>query len=246
MSATTRRTRRIGAGFAVAAVLLVAGIGLVRNRSTGAERRDSADGSVTAAGSAQSDRPTVADEIGGSAPGPRGEQDEDGAVAAALAYTAAPQRWLYLEDDDVAAEVEAIAAPHAADGLTEDVLADVRAARDELARSTGRVWWFVHPLATRVESFVRTEATVSVWLVTVLAADEVAAPQAEWTTVTVDMEWSGAWRVMAIRDRSGPTPMTGPRDDPWDAQPFDDALDGFARLGPRAASHNPDDERPGT
>ena len=159
-------------------------------------------------------------------------RDEDGAVAAAIAYTEASQRWLYLDDDEVAAAVAAIAAPQAIERLTREVLADVQTARRELAVSPGRVWWLVHPLAWKVQSYTRSAASVALWTVTVLSAADVAVPQAEWMTVTVDLVWTdGGWRVEAVGDRPGPTPMTGPRDDPWEAEPFDDALAGFTRLG---------------
>ncbi|MDZ7734498.1 MAG: hypothetical protein U5R31_16745 [Acidimicrobiia bacterium] len=94
------------------------------------------------------------------------------------------------------------------------------------------VWWLVRPLAWRVETFSPSGATVAVWrAVTVLSAQEVAAPQAEWVTVTIDLAWvEGDWRVDAVRDTAGPTPQTGPNDQPWDAVPFDEALEGFTRI----------------
>ncbi len=105
------------------------------------------------------------------------------------------------------------------------------AARERLGTSPGRVWWLVRPLASRVESFRSHEASVAVWTVTVLSAEEVASPQTEWVTVTVDLAWVDSdWRVDGIRNRPGPTPMTGPNDQPWNAVPFDDALAGFTRL----------------
>ncbi len=153
------------------------------------------------------------------------------AVAAAVAYATASQRWLYFTDDEIRAAIAEIATPAAADGLTDDVVADVSKARDELARASGRIWWFVRPLAWRVESFRDTEARVSVWTVTILSAAGVAAPQSEFVTVTLDLAWvDGDWRVDGVRDTSGPTPITGPHDQPWDAEPFDQALDGFPRM----------------
>jgi hypothetical protein len=108
---------------------------------------------------------------------------------------------------------------------------DVSTAREQLDASPGRVWWLVRPLAWRVDRFVADEARVSVWVVTILSAAEVAAPQAEYGTVTIDVAWvDGDWRVDAVRDTPGPTPMTGPHDQPWDAVPFDEALDGFTRM----------------
>jgi hypothetical protein len=161
----------------------------------------------------------------------RPSRDEAGAVTAAVRYSAASQRWLYLTDNEVAAAVAEIATPGAARSLADETVEEMRVARDELVNTSGRVWWLVHPLAWRVESFSAGSASIAVWTVTVLSATGVAVPQTEWMTVTVDLAWvDDGWRVDAIRDRPGPTPMTGPQDDPWDAQQFDDSLDGFTRL----------------
>jgi hypothetical protein len=65
-----------------------------------------------------------------------------------------------------------------------------------------------------------------------LSATGIAAPQAEFVTVSLDLERiDGHWRVSDVSDRPGPTPITGAKDQPWDAEPFDAALDGFTRLG---------------
>jgi hypothetical protein len=157
-------------------------------------------------------------------------RDEAGARAAAMTYAAASQRWLYLDDGAVNAAVAAIATPSAAPALARDVLDDVRMARESLATSAGRVWWFVRPLAVNVETYTPARARVAVWTVTVLSASDVALPQSDWTTVTIDLAWDGDWRVDAITDEPGPTPMLGPRDQPWQPEPFDDALDGFERV----------------
>jgi hypothetical protein len=149
--------------------------------------------------------------------------DRDGVATAAIAYATAAQRWLYLSDDEIKSAVAQIATPVASPRLSEEVVADVRAARARLADSPGRIWWLVRPMAWRVESFTSDEATVAVWIVTVLSAQEVAVPQSEWTTVTLQLAWEDSgWRVDAARDIPG--------DQPWDAVPFDETLAGFTRL----------------
>lgn len=159
-------------------------------------------------------------------------QDETGAAEAAIAYAGASQGWLYLNDEEIRAAVADVATPEAGQRLAEDVVVDVSAARAKLGTSPGRVWWLVRPLAWNVERYTADEARVSVWTVTVLSAAEVAAPQTEWMTVAIDLAWvDGDWRVDAVRSTPGPTPMTGPNDQPWDAEPFDHALDGFTRIG---------------
>lgn len=156
---------------------------------------------------------------------------EDGAIAAAATYAAASQRWLYFTDDEIAAAVAALATPAAAERLTVEVTSEIALARDELARSSGRVWWLVRPMATRVEFATAATARVSVWTVTVLSAAGVAVPQTEWLTVTVDLAWQdGDWRVDGVRSTPGPTPMLSPKDDPWTSDRFDTGLDGFTRI----------------
>lgn len=158
-------------------------------------------------------------------------RDEAGARAAAMAYAAASQRWLYFDDAGVEAAVAAISTTSATPSLTRDVLDEVRLARESLASSPGRVWWVVRPLAVSIETFNPDRARVAVWTVTVLSASDVALPQSDWTTVTFDLAWDDRdWRVDAVVDEPGPTPMTGPRDQPWQPEPFDEALDGFERV----------------
>ncbi len=225
-------SRRAAIVAAVAVVVLVAGVFLVRltgDDPTSSDRHDAPPAEV-------SPRPTVP----AGATGPAGEAagvpvgfaaDEPGAVAAAVAYATASQRWLYFTDAEIEAAIGEIATPVAAPRLAEDVVADISMARDELARSSGRIWWLVRPLAWRVDSFRDTQARVSVWTVTILSAAGVAAPQSEFLTVTLDLAWvDGDWRVDGVRDAPGPTPITGPHDQPWDAEPFDRALDGFTRM----------------
>lgn len=156
----------------------------------------------------------------------------ESAVDAALRYASASQRWLYLTDEQIRAEVVAVADPSSAARLSDDVVADISMVRPQLAGANGRVWWVVRPLAWRVDRFGGEAARVAVWLVTVLSATGIAAPQAEFVTVSLDLERvDGRWRVSDVSDRPGPTPITGAKDQPWDAEPFDAALDGFTRLG---------------
>lgn len=152
-------------------------------------------------------------------------------TSAALDIATAPQKWLYLTDEEVEAAVRGVAAPNRANALVAAVLEDIRDAREGMSESSGPVWWIVRPLAVHVDDLFDDRATVDVWVVTVLSAREVAAPQAEWRTVGLDLVWTGGdWKVDAVRDTPGPTPMVGPGDRPWDAVPFDEALEGFERL----------------
>ena len=167
-----------------------------------------------------------------SGPAVASQRTEEGARAAGVAYATASQDWLYLGDEEIDRAVRAAAAPAAAAALSRETVAELRAARDALRQSPGRVWWLVRPLASRVERFEPPSARVVVWAVTVLSAADVALPQAEWMRVAVDLAWvEGAWRIQAVADTPGPTPMTGAKDRPWQPEPLDAALDGFQRAG---------------
>lgn len=216
----------------VAAALLASGATLVRCSVT----RPAATSTTTLTVAPTASAPATATvgagpavEVAGVPAGFAGTRD--GAIAAAVAYAAASQRWLYFTDDEIAAAVGVLAAPAAAPRLTAEVVSEVGLARDALAESSGRVWWLVHPLATRVEFFTPNAARVSVWAVTVLAAAGVALPQSEWMTVTIDLEWADDdWRVDDVRSVLGPTPILSPKDEPWSAERFDTGLDGFVRI----------------
>jgi hypothetical protein len=241
MSPSTRRpvaTWVLGAGvcaLAIACAAVVVRTGDGDPPDHGAPQTATVHGptaGVTEPGHQPADRreePDYPNDHGGAQP--TSGRDEAGAVEMAVGFAAAPQSWLYFDDREIAAAVAEVASPRAMADLTAETVAAVRAARDELAQSSGRVWWLVHPLAWRVESFSGTEATVAVWVVTLLSAAGVAMPQTEWVTDLVDLVWvDDGWRVDDSIERPGPTPLTGPGDRPWEAEPFDSALDGFTRL----------------
>ena len=151
---------------------------------------------------------------------------------AAIEYATASQRWLYLTDEQIEAAVRSIAVPSAGDRLSEETVAELSVAREALARAAGPVWWFVRPLAVRTELIGDERAEVSVWVVTVLSAADVAVPQADWVTLDLELVRDGdRWLLESITDTPGPTPVSGVRDDPWQPEPFDDALAGFERIG---------------
>jgi hypothetical protein len=165
-----------------------------------------------------------------------GDRTEGGAVAAALELAAAPQTWLYLGDAALEAAVRRVATSEASDRLVDEVVGEVGVVRDALARSPGRVWWVVRPLATRVDSYTSDRAQVSVWTVTILSAADVAMPQSDWFITLLDLRWeTGAWRLAATSESAGPTPQLGGRDEVWEPEPFDETLAGFERVGAEAA-----------
>ncbi len=230
-------SRRLRADVAVAVLgAFLAGVvaaGLLWSTPSPGERPADLPGPPADAGEVAAG-PEVNSATGGSTDG--FARNEEGARAAAIAYATASQRWLYLSDDALEAAVRALSTDDAAEQLVQEVVAEVALARDALVRSAGPVWWLVRPLAWRLESYSPERARVAVWTVSVLSAADVALPQADWLTVTVDLVWeAGGWRVDDVRDTPGPTPMVGVRDQPWQPEPFDDALAGFERLGDEVA-----------
>lgn len=156
----------------------------------------------------------------------------EGARAAAIAYATAPQDWLYLTDDEVDRAVRSVATKAVGRALAAETVSTLRNAREALAATPGRVWWLVRPLASSVERFQPHTARVVVWTVTLLSAADVALPQADWARVAVDLAWeAGAWRVQAVTETPGPTPMIGTKDRPWQPEALDEALKGFQRVG---------------
>ncbi len=211
----------VGAGLAAAFALGLAAGGLWRQPSPPRVR---ASQPAPDTGSSGSGRPA------GTAS--ENERSEAGARAAAIAFATAPQDWLYLADEEIDRSVRAVATPAAGPSLSRETVSELRTARDALRKSPGRVWWLVRPLASRVERFEATSARVAVWIVTVLSAADVALPQAEWLRVAVDLVWlDSTWRVQAVAETPGPTPMTGTKDRPWQPEPLDGALAGFERVG---------------
>ncbi len=196
-------------------------------------------GSTLASGSAsQPDRPDSSESPSNStnsvgvepAPEPRSERAE--VREAAVIYASASQEWLYLTDDQIEEAIRAVTVPDRADQLVEETVSELSVARDGLQFSAGRVWWFVRPLATKVNSVSGDRARVSVWVVTVLSAADVAVPQSDWVTLDIALRRVGdAWLLESIDDTVGPTPLSGVRDEPWQPEPFDDALAGFERIG---------------
>jgi hypothetical protein len=209
---------------AVATALIVGAV-LIRNGDPGT----SSDETSTAA--ARGVEPTVERNDASD----RSDTPGDGEAApvdAAIAHVTASQDWLYLDDIKLDAAVRSVSTTASADRLAAEAVEEVALARERLAGSSARVWWLVRPLAWQVHDERSDSARVSVWVVTILSAVDVAAPQVEFATVTVDLELvDGVWLVDAVLEQRGPTPASGPMDQPWDAVPFDTALDGFTRIG---------------
>ena len=229
-----RLSRRAGAAIAaiavvavvVAVALLVSGTGgdsPSSARAVAAEER-SAPGSSHGS---ELDSATLATATDGPF-----SRDEAGAVAAALEYASAPQAWLYLPDTQLRAVLAEVVAPGTAgEALSDEVVYDVGLLRDELEAATGTVWFVVAPLATKVERYSDDRATVAVWYVGVLSADDVVMPHSGWHTVTFELVWHDRWRAAARSETEGPVPQLEAGQQPWSAHLVDDELAGFHRVG---------------
>ena len=131
MAASVRRSPRLALAIGGVVSVLLVGAVLVRvgdkgeDRSAGskpataADVRDVETGSGNATGAAG-----AGDAVGTTA---RSEVDP---AAAAISYATAPQRWLYLTDDELVSEVREVATAPAADRLADEVVAEVTAARE--------------------------------------------------------------------------------------------------------------------
>jgi len=237
MSPTMRPTlRSILVLVAVALVAMVAGAALrgttdpepAASTRAATGQRTSSDGTSEGDGAPAGTGPTdLLDGVGVGF-----THDEAGAVAAAMAYTQAPQAWLYLSDDEVERSAATVTLPSARDQLVARMVDEAGRLREELRNASGTVWFVVSPLATKVEDYSPSSAVVRVWSVRVLSADGVAMPQSGWQTLTFELVWhEGDWRMAEVAEADGPTPQLEAGLRPWAADYLDEELAGFSRVG---------------
>ena len=131
-----------------------------------------------------------------------------GARAAAARYVTTGQTMLDAGPALAGDAVRAMAASRTADAQVDDVIGRLAALRAKLAAGSGPVWYWQAALATRLDDYRSRRARVAVWSVGVLSRRDVAAPQAGWSTSTLQLVWErGDWKVASELVRSGPTPM---------------------------------------
>jgi hypothetical protein len=216
----------IVAAAAAFAVVAVVGVVALVARSDGSDTSPTARRPVPASG----DSAALGDE--GSQRPDGLSRDEVGAVAAAVEYVTAPQEWLYLSDEQVRTAASDIVVPdERGEREVDHIVEELAVPREGLESATGVVWFVVSPLATKVEHYSPDRATVAVWRVAVLSADDVAMPHAGWQTVTVELEWHGDWLLAASHETDGPVPQLAPSQQPWSARYLDEELEGFQRVG---------------
>jgi hypothetical protein len=156
----------------------------------------------------------------------------DGAVAAAASFVTTGQA--LLDMDPLAAEeaVRQMAATATAEQQVAELLAKLRAARDELADGTGPILYRQAAIAWRVDSFSPDRASVAIWNVGVLTRDGVAPPQAGWATSAFDLVWErDDWKVEHETVTPGPAPILDNSAAPATAAQLTAALRGFTDFG---------------
>jgi len=156
----------------------------------------------------------------------------DGAVAAAASYVTTGQA--LLDMDPLAAEeaIRQMAATATADEQVADMLAKLRAARDELAEGTGPIVYRQAAIAWRVDSFSPDRASAAIWNVGVLTRDGVAPPQAGWAISAFDLVWErDDWKVERETITPGPAPILDNSAAPATAAQLTAALRGFTDFG---------------
>lgn len=156
----------------------------------------------------------------------------EGAVAAAASFVTTGQA--LLDMDPLAAEdaVRQMAATSTADQQVADLLAKLRATRDELSGGTGPIIYRQAAVAWRVDSFSPDRARVAIWNVGVLARDGVAPPQAGWATSAFDLVWErGDWKIAGETITPGPAPILDNSAAPATAAQLSTALRDFTDFG---------------
>lgn len=163
---------------------------------------------------------------------PAATAGETEGVETAIAQATASQDWLYQSDDEVRDAIQAASTSDSGNRLAREALTELDAARTALTGASGPVWWLVRPLAWRTIDRSAASMSVSVWTVSILSARDLAAPQITFRTTTVDLvARDGRWLVANIASADGPTPNLAPGALPDDSTTFDQALDGYTRIG---------------
>lgn len=158
----------------------------------------------------------------------------EGAVAAASRYATALPGLLAMSEADARAVVTEMTTDAGRVAALASLESRVAVLRDELVRAPGEAMVRQQVLATRLEAYTDSEATVAVWTAQVAGvdrSDEPTVPQATFTTVYVVVQWErDAWRLASSRSTPGPTPaLVGA---PTDTAVFVATLDGFADWRP--------------
>jgi len=160
---------------------------------------------------------------------------EDGATAAAVAYTTTGQVMLDLAPTQVAAAVRRYASAETVEQQIADTTAQLDGVRDALADGSGRTRYVQAVLASRLDAYGGDRARVAVWSVGVLWRSGAADPQAGWVTSTYDLVWEDdTWKVWAHTSSSGPSPAPNAGTPPVDAAELDRLLTGYESWRPRS------------
>lgn len=97
-----------------------------------------------------------------------------------------------------------IAAPQSVDARVAEGVAETRIAQEELAKADRPLWWWVDPLAWRLEAHSDAQASVAEWTTTVLTAHGVAVPQSALMDDRHGGPRMGRGQLAGRRDRDRP------------------------------------------
>ena len=96
------------------------------------------------------------------------------------------------------------------------------AVRQRLAGGNGPYATYQSPVLVRIDSFDDDEATVTLWLVSVVMRRGIAEPQSTWTTVSLTLSWErDDWRLASERSIDGPTPDQSVDEAPISVEEFE-------------------------
>jgi hypothetical protein len=199
----------------VALVLAVAAVVVAVARSGSAPPADGSDAEVAAGAPRQaaSSTPSSAQD------GPAGVPDRavfsrsaEGAVAAATAYGLALDGPEVFDPDHRERVLDEVASVRARDelGATFDEALELIATHlsiDAVRGDDPGFVWRVVPGGWQLRDFDPHAATVAIWAVVVVMADDALLVEPGWRTTEVSLAWErGGWRLVGFQTEPGPNP----------------------------------------
>jgi len=135
--------------------------------------------------------------------------DERGAVAAATNLVLALEQAAAVEQQQAVDAYGTLAASASRETLTAEMSLAWEALRDSVSANGPRApSLFVRtiPVGHTIVRYSSEQATIDVWLLTLVAAEGLAEPLASWETATVELTWEDDdWKVWSATSSPGPT-----------------------------------------
>lgn len=151
----------------------------------------------------------------------------EGARAAAVAYSTLGGTVLNLDPITLRRVASSISTSETAANRAQTLQESSDAVRQRLAGGNGPYATYQSPVLVRIDSFDDDQATVTLWLVSVVMRRDIAEPQSTWTTVTLTLDWErDDWRLASERSIDGPTPDQSVDEAPISVEEFEQRLEG--------------------